>query len=195
VRPMGRLRTLVSLVCALVLAGALTPAIQGQETKRQPSYRVQPGDILQISVWKEEGLDREVLVRPDGGISFPLVGDVDADGKAVEELRTEIAQRIERYIPDPVVTVEARQILGSRVYVIGKVNRPGAYVMSRDLDVMQALSVAGGTTSFAALNNIQILRRTNGKQIAIPFRYGDVEHGRALEQNILLRSGDILVVP
>jgi len=192
---MGRLRTLVSLVCALGLAWALSPGVQGQETKRQPSYRVQPGDILQVSVWKEEGLDREVLVRPDGGISFPLVGDVNADGKAVEELRAEIAQQIERYIPDPVVTVEVRQIFGNRVYVIGKVNQPGAYVMTRDLDVMQALSVAGGTTPFAALNNIQILRRTNGKQIAIPFRYGDVEHGRALAQNILLRSGDILVVP
>ena len=113
----------------------------------------------------------------------------------MDELRTEIAGRISRYIPEPVVTVEARQILGNQVYVIGKVNQPGALVMTRDLDVMQALSIAGGTTPFASPNNIKILRRQNGQQTAIPFRYGDVEKGKDLEQNILLRSGDVVVVP
>lgn len=159
------------------------------------SYRVQPGDVLLVSVWKEEGLERQVLVRPDGGLSFPLVGDLDARGKSVDELRSEIAARISRYIPDPVVTVEARQILGNQVYVLGKVNKPGAFVMTRELDVMQALSIAGGTTPFASPNDIRILRRQKGQQTDIRFRYGDVEKGKNLEQNILLKSGDIVVVP
>ncbi len=160
-----------------------------------PGYRVLPGDILDISVWKEQDLTQEVLVRPDGGFSFPLAGDVSATGKTVEQVRQELVSRIGKYIPDPVVTVALKQINGNTVYVLGKVNRPGEFVVRGHLDVMQALAMAGGTTPFAALNDINILRRTNGQQIAIPFRYGDVEDGRDLKQNIILKSGDIVVVP
>jgi polysaccharide biosynthesis/export protein len=134
-------------------------------------------------------------VRSDGGLSFPLAGELDAAGKTVEELREAIDQRLQKYIPNAVVTVAVKLIGGNRVYVIGKVNRPGEFSFNRALDVMQALSLAGGTTSFAALNDIKILRRENGKQQSIEFRYADVESGRKLEQNILLKSGDTVVVP
>ena len=159
------------------------------------AYTVKPGDLLEVSVWKEADLQREVLVRPDGGFSLPLVGDVSATGRSVEELQQEIAGRLEKYIPDPVVSVAVQQIVGNAVYVIGKVNRPGQLLLNHDLDVMQALSIAGGTTPFASLNKIIILRRQGERQLAIPFRYGDVEDGENLDQNIILQSGDVVVVP
>jgi polysaccharide export outer membrane protein len=159
------------------------------------TYRVQPGDVLFVSVWKEPDLQLQVLVRPDGGLSFPLAGDVSASGLTVEALSTEIATRLRKYIPEAVVTVAVKELGGNRIYVIGKVNRPGEYPFSRPLDVMQALSLAGGATPFASLNDVRVLRREEGRQIAIPFHYGEVERGRNLEQNIELRTGDTVVVP
>jgi polysaccharide export outer membrane protein len=160
------------------------------------AYLVQPGDILEISVWKEEGLQQEVLVRPDGGLSFPLAGDFKAQGKSLVEIQKIISERLSQYIADPVITVSAKQLLGNRIYVIGKVNKPGEYIVNRYVDVMQALSMAAGMTPFSAVNDIKILRRDeDGKQQAIEFRYGDVEDGDDLEQNIILKNGDVVVVP
>lgn len=160
-----------------------------------PRYQVQPGDILQVTVWKEEDLQREVLVRPDGGISFPLAGDVQAAGRTVDQVQEELAAKIESYIPEPVVTVAVKQVVGNRVYVVGRVNKPGEIIMGHELTVMQALSLAGGVTPFAALNRVHVLRRDNGVERSIPFRYGDVEKGRGLSQNIVLQNGDVVVVP
>ncbi len=188
-------------VLALLAANPYTwTSLKAQEEAnvapgRSAIYTVRPADILEISVWKDENLQREVLVRPDGGISFPLVGDIKAQGKSVEEIRLEVARRLKRYIPNPVVTVVVKEILGNRVYVIGKVNEPGEFVVGRYVDVMQALSMAGGTATFASVNDIKILRRVGNKQTAIPFRYSDIEKGRKLEQNIILQDGDVVVVP
>lgn len=159
------------------------------------AYRLQPGDVVTISVWKEQDLQREVLVRPDGALSFPLAGEINVDGKTVEELRLALGERLAKYVPDPVVTVAVKAIGGNRVYVMGKVNRPGEFPFSSPLDVMQALSLAGGTTPYAEVNDIVILRRDNGAQRAMTFRYGDVERGKNLNQNFLLQSGDTVVVP
>jgi polysaccharide export outer membrane protein len=159
------------------------------------AYLIQPGDVLEVSVWKEENMLKQVLVRPDGGLSFPLAGDVQASGKSVVELQSLITERLTKYIPDPVVTVSTQQLNGNKVYVIGKVARPGEFVASRYMDVVQALSVAGGMTPYAAANKIKILRRENGNLTAIPFRYGDIEKGEHLEQNIVLQSGDVILVP
>lgn len=158
-------------------------------------YRIQPGDILEISVWNEESLLRQVLVRPDGGLSYPLVGDLQAAGKSIGELQLLVTEKLQKYIPDPVVTVSTQQLSGNKVFVIGKVARPGEFVANRDMDVVQALSVAGGMTPYAAENKIKILRRKEGKLSAIPFRYGDIEKGENLDQNIILKSGDVVVVP
>jgi polysaccharide export outer membrane protein len=158
-------------------------------------YTLQPGDVLSISVWKEPDLQAELLVRPDGGLSFPLAGDLQAQGQSVEQLQLQLTEKLKKFIPDPVVTVSVKLIGGNRIYVIGKVNRPGEYPLYRPIDVMQALSLAGGTTPFAAVNDIEILRRDGGKQHAIGFRYGDIEKGKSLEQNMLLQSGDTVVVP
>jgi polysaccharide export outer membrane protein len=133
-------------------------------------YLLQPGDALIVSVWKEPELQAELLVR-------------------------QIESRLQRYLPDAEVTVAVKQIGGNYVYVIGKVNRPGQFSFSRPLDIMQALSLAGGATPYADVNDIRVLQRGNGGQRAVPFRYGEVERGRHLEQNIQLRSGDTVVVP
>jgi polysaccharide export outer membrane protein len=156
---------------------------------------VLPGDRLQVSVWKEPDLQLEVLVRPDSAFSFPLAGDISTKGRSVVELQTELTQRLGRYISSPVVTVSVIEVLGNKIYVIGQVNRPGDFVVNPRVDVMQALSMAGGLTAFANTNDIKILRRTGSRQSAISFKYNDVLKGRDLEQNILLQSGDIVVVP
>ena len=158
-------------------------------------YAVEPGDFLRVSVWKEEDLQQELLVRPDGGISFPLAGDLMAAVRTVAEIRDVIVERIEEYIPEPEVTVQVLQIQGNTVYVMGKVNRPGVFVMTKQLDVTQALALAGGLATFADAGNISILRRDGGSQQAITFNYKDVEYGRSLDQNILLHPGDVVVVP
>jgi polysaccharide biosynthesis/export protein len=160
------------------------------------TYTVKPGDTLQVSVWKEPDLQQPVLVRPDGGFSFPLAGQMDARGKTVLELQQELTTRLKKYISDPVVTVSIQDTKGNKVYVIGQVTKPGDFVVGMRVDVMQALSMAGGTTPFANLGDIMILRRTEtGQQQALPFRYTDVVRGKNLDQNIILQAGDVVVVP
>jgi polysaccharide export outer membrane protein len=184
------------LVAAILMTTA-TPLLAQDEGKMGTvsDYHVNPGDILLVSVWKEEGLEQEVLVRPDGKFSFPLAGDVLAEGHSIEEIRAELTEKLAKYIPDLVVSVSVRQIVGNKVYVIGQVNRPGEIVANPRVDVMQALSIAGGTTPFAELNGIRILRRTGGVLTTIEFRYRDMEKGKRLSQNIVLKAGDVVVVP
>jgi len=159
------------------------------------SYIVKPGDILQISVWGEENLQGEVLVTPDGGFSFPLAGHLNSTGKTAYELQDMVSERLSKYLSAPIVTVSIGQINGNVIYVIGQVKNPGAFVMNHTLDVMQALSLAGGATPFAALNDIRILRRGPAGQVALAFEYSDVSRGKRLDQNIQLQSGDVVVVP
>jgi polysaccharide export outer membrane protein len=159
------------------------------------SYKVLPGDVLFISVWKEEDLQLEVLVRPDGAFSFPLAGEISTRNRSVLELEEEVTERLSRYISEPVVTISVQEVLGNKIYVIGQVARSGVFTVNPQVDVIQALSMAGGPTPFASLNDIKILRRTGNQQLAISFRYDDVIKGRNLEQNIILQSGDVVVVP
>jgi len=170
-------------------------ALAQGSAQQSTAYLVKPGDTLVISVWKEEDLLHEVIVRPDGGFSFPLAGDVTAAGRTVEMIRIELTSKLTRYIPDLVATVMVTAFDGNNIYVIGQVTNPGAFVMNPRVDVMQALSLAGGTTPFAELNDIKILRRKGAVQSVLQFRFNDVARGRNLEQNILLESGDVVVVP
>ncbi|HEY2201430.1 MAG TPA: polysaccharide biosynthesis/export family protein [Solirubrobacteraceae bacterium] len=159
------------------------------------SYLVQPGDSLAITVWKEQDLQGEFLVRPDGGLTFPLAGNIEAGGHTIEEIRTALTARLVKFVPDPVVTVGVKAVNGSMIFVVGKVNHPGNFPLIRPIDVMQALSLAGGATPFADVDGIRILRREGERQVVFRFRYDDVRRGRALSQNILLQSGDTVVVP
>jgi polysaccharide biosynthesis/export protein len=184
----------LSLLTALSLFGPFSQAA-GTEAAQPEAYLIQPGDVLQIVVWKEQDLQTEVVVRPDGGVSFPLSGDLKAAGSTAEVLRDTLRERLSKYIPDPVVTVTVKIANGNRIYVAGKVNRPGEFPLARPTDVMQALALAGGATPFAKVNEIRVIRREGGQQTVLSFRYDDVAMGRRLEQNILLRSGDTVVVP
>jgi polysaccharide export outer membrane protein len=176
-------------------SGLVGLLLVGSALAQEAGYTVKPGDTLTISVWKEPDLQGPVLVTPDGAFSFPLVGQVDARGKTVTELQNILAAKLSKFIADPVVTVSVQDIRGNKVYVIGQVNRPGEFIVNPRVDVMQALSMAGGTTPFAALGDIIILRRTGTQQEALRFDYTDLVKGRNLQQNIELRSGDIVVVP
>lgn len=172
---------------------ASTPV--GMNPAMTPGYLLQPGDVLQVAVWKETDLTLEVLIRPDGGMTFPLAGELQASGHTVAELTAMLEKRVRKFEPDAVVTVVVKAATGNRVYVIGKVQRPGDFPLNRPTDVMQALSLAGGATPFADTNGIRILRRDGERQSSIAFHYSEVERGRRLDQNILLKSGDTVVVP
>jgi len=160
-----------------------------------PYYTIGPGDILEISVWQDERLNRKVVVPPDGVISYPLIGDINVKGFTVADLRKIITERLKDYIPDAIVTVMLVEINNLKAYVIGKVNRPGEYPIDLDTNVMQILAMAGGLTPFADSDKIIILRKEGEKIIKIPFNYDEVAHGKKLEQNIILKRGDVVVVP
>lgn len=191
---------------ALTLGGLLFAAAGQADDSSTPAgvspaeivtgtYTVNPGDILEISVWKEQDLQRQSLVRPDGYFSFPLTGDIRAEGRTIEQVRQEVGSRVSRFVPEPVVSVSILEPRGSKVYVIGQVQRPGEFPINRFVDVVQALSMAGGTTPFAQLDSIKILRREGNTQLAIPFAYGDIAAGKRLQQNIVLKPGDTVLVP
>ena len=159
------------------------------------SYLVGPGDVLEISVWRDETLSRELVVPPDGMLSFPLIGDVLVTGMTVAQVRDVIRNRLVEYVPDASVTVILKTINSLRAYVIGQVKNPGTFAITMETRVMHLLSMAQGLTPFASERDIHILRHTNNTVEKIPFNYRDVVRGSNLEQNILLRSGDVIVVP
>jgi len=184
-----------SATLRLGLAGALLAGLAAPVAAAEAPYTLNPGDVLTISVWKEEGLEREVVVLPDGKIAFPLVGHVHAAGMTPEALQAAMAEKLSPFIPDPAITVSVKQTAGNFVYVVGQVRQPGAFPINGVVDVMQALSLAGGLTPFASDGRIVVLRRDGAQQRSIPFDYGEVEGGHALESNIELRPGDVVVVP
>jgi polysaccharide export outer membrane protein len=181
----------VGIFFALCIA-ALPPWTQAADPD---GYVLQPGDVVNVSVWREPDLQRIILVRPDGGISFPLAGDLMAAGQTTAQLSTALADKLAQFIPSPVVTVTLQENLGNRIYVTGRVARPGVYLINQDVNVVQALALAGGLTPFADRDDIKVLRRENGVERAIPFNYDDVQRGKRLEQNILLRPGDTVLAP
>ena len=159
------------------------------------SYRIGPGDVIEISVWKNEALSRNIVVPPDGIISFPLIGDTDINNMSVKELRENLTKRLSEYVPGAPVTVILIEVNSLKAYVIGKVNKPGEFIITPDTNVMQILSMAGGLNPFASAGNTIILRRKQNSIIKIPFDYKEVEKGKNLEQNIILKAGDVVVVP
>jgi polysaccharide export outer membrane protein len=185
-----------TIIAALVAsAGVLTITGSANAQVAGVAYAVKPGDVLAVSVWKEPDLQGPVLVRPDGTFTIPLVGEINARDKSVAELQKIVSERLVKYIADPVVTISIQEIKGNKIYVIGQVNKPGDFVVNPQVNVMQALSMAGGATAFAALDEIRILRRSGATQTALRFDYTEVLKGRKLEQNIELQAGDVVVVP
>jgi polysaccharide biosynthesis/export protein len=158
-------------------------------------YTIGPGDQLGIEVWKDTALTRLVTVLPDGKISFPLVGELEAGGKTVAQLKKEIEEKIARFVPDATITVDVRQMNSLHVYVLGRVNAPGRTILISNVNVLQALAIAGGPNTFANRTRIRIFRQEGGKTQIFSFDYDDVTAGKDLKTNIELKRGDVIFVP
>jgi polysaccharide export outer membrane protein len=172
------------------------PAAAKKSATDDPNYQIGPQDVLDISVWHEPDLSRPAVpVRPDGKISLPLINDVQASGLTPTQLATQISSDLKKLVRDPQVTVIVTQINSQRVYILGEVNRAGAYPLLPGMRVLQALSSAGGFTQFANIKKIYVLRQDNGKQVKMPFNYKDVINGKAAEENVEVKAGDTIVVP
>jgi len=160
-----------------------------------PAYVIQPNDLLEIVVWGEPDISRTVLVRPDGRISLPLVQDLQASELTPVELKEHMENRLKEYVDSPNVTVIIQAIQSYKVYVIGKIQNPGGIVVEKPITVLQALSLAGGFQEYADESGIHIVRTSGDQHRVFKFNYKDVIKGKKAEQNILLRSGDVVVVP
>jgi polysaccharide export outer membrane protein len=161
----------------------------------QDKYLLGPEDAIEISVWKEPDLTKQLVVRPDGKITYPLIGEVQASGRTVKQLQEDILKRLEKYVTDAHVTVILLKAQNYKIYVTGKVNKPGDFMVGKPVNVMQAISMAGGLTPFASPGSIMVLRTVSGKEETYPFNYKDVARGFMLEQNRMLLPGDVVVVP
>ncbi|MEJ2111857.1 MAG: polysaccharide export protein [Acidobacteriota bacterium] len=151
--------------------------------------------MLEIFVYKEPELTRKVLVRPDGRISFPLVQDLQAAGINPGELKDRIENELQTYLNAPSVTVIVDAIQSYRIFVVGKVQNPGAYMSEKPITVLQSLAFAGGFQEFADESGMTIVRTSGGKSTVMGFNYKNVIKGKNTEQNIYLKSGDVVVVP
>lgn len=190
------------LFTALILLLALFPhALAAQEkpaAEMMPpggDYIIGPGDVLFVSVWKDQAMTQTVPVRPDGKISFPLIGEVLAGGRSVAQVKEEMEGKLSRYVPDPVLTVGIHEINSLLIYVIGRVNTPGSFPLKSKVDVLQALALAGGCNAFADTKNIKVFRKVGDRTLIKEFNYNEVSTGKRLDQNITLERGDVIVVP
>jgi polysaccharide biosynthesis/export protein len=194
----------LAVVLSLVMCGCTPPvshlteaqaAAAAVATLDQATYLLGPEDTLEISVWKEPDLTKQLVVRPDGKITYPLIGEVQAAGRTVKQLQEEILKRLEKYVTDAHVTVILLKAQNYKIYVTGKVNKPGDFVIGKPVNVMQAISMAGGLTPFASPGSIMVLRTMGGKEEVFGFNYKEVAKGQFLEQNRTLLPGDVVVVP
>ena len=182
---------LIAWVCISATTGWAADKTEGLPGN---DYIIGAGDVLEISVWKNEDLTKLLTVLPDGKISFPLIGEVMAEGKTLAQFKKELESKISRYVPDPVLSVVIQQLNSNMIYVIGKVRNPGRFALNSDIRALQGLALAGGLNPFAEQNKIRIFREEGGKTLIFHFRYDDVSTGKRMEQNIWLKRGDIIVV-
>lgn len=162
---------------------------------KSKDYIIGADDVLDVSVWKEQDLTRSLQVRPDGKISMPLIGDVQAAGMTAGQLAKSIGDRLKKYLTAPQVTVILTQINSQKVYVTGEVTRPGAYPVLPGMTILQAITSAGGLTQFANSKKIFLMRNEDRIQAKYPFNYKDVLDGRKAEENLAVKAGDTIVVP
>lgn len=191
-------------LCFLILSTSVPAyaATENQDSVKIPAatshpagYLLRSGDVIHINVWKEEGLDQELQILPDGTVDFPLIGTFTAAGLTTAQVRDLVREKLKPFIPSANVTVMVKEARGNSVSVMGQVSRPGDVMMTRPINVLQALSQAGGLTTFADGDDIVILRTVDGKRTSISFDYDAVTNGHELESNIQLEPGDVIVVP
>jgi polysaccharide export outer membrane protein len=195
------------LVAAFLLAvqvgtgGCLQQEVQYRGAAVPPNeFLIGPEDVLVVTVWRNQELSKEVIVRPDGKISLPLLGDITAAGLTAEALSKQVADKLVEFMSTPTVSVQVKEINSYYIFAAGEVTRPGKIVLKSFTNVVQGLSYAGGFTVFASRNNVHVLRNVKNsqgetKQVMIPVPYLDIVKGRNLEANIILKAGDVIVVP
>ncbi len=189
---MKRTRILFFCLMAMIVGLAVTAAAGGT----QDSYRIGSGDILEIETWKEPDFSRkEVLVRPDGKITFPLLNEIQAAGQTPMALKKEFEARVRKYVPDAVVTVNVKEAGSQKFYVVGEVEETGEYALLKPLTVLQAFALAGGFTEWAAKDEIILLRVEDGKNKIYRINYKEIVKGEHLEQNLRLKADDTIIVP
>lgn len=170
------------------------PPMPSTGSQPELSYRLGPEDQLRISVWENKELSLDLVVRPDGKISMPLLQDVVAEGLTAAQLAENIREGLSAYVVNPEVTVIVLQVNAPKYYIIGYVGRPGTYPLRGDTSILQALALAGGLTQFASPRSIKLIRATRGKQEVKKINYYNLidDGGKG---NYLLKSGDTIVVP
>ena len=171
------------------------PNLKGPKSASPPPYVVQPNDLLEIYVWKDANLTRKVVVRPDGRISFPLIQDMLVAGLSPETIKYEIEKKLKDFIDAPNVTVIVEAIQSYKVFVTGKVAKPGVLTAEKPISVLQALALAGGFQDFANLAEMVIIRNTGEDTVLFRFNWVEAVKGKNFNQNILLKNGDVIVVP
>lgn len=183
------------------LVGCFAQEVEYRDTSVPPiEFLIGPEDVLVVTVWRNQELSKEVIVRPDGKISLPLIGDMTAAGLTAQVLSKQIADGLAEFMSTPNVSVQVKEINSYHFFVVGEVVKPGKHVLKSYASVLQGISYAGGFTMFASRNNVHVLRNVkNGqgvqRQIMIPVPYTDLVRGKNLEANIILKAGDVIVVP
>ena len=192
------MRQIYGMVVLVLMVLAMITPLYAADPEPMPAvldYTIGPGDLLEISVWNNPALTKPVTVMPDGKFHFPLIGEVVASGKTLSVLQKELDQKISAFVPDPNLSVMVQQVNSMPIYVIGKVNQPGRFMLNTNVNVLQALAMAGGLNPFAKSGKIRIFRETDGDTRMLPFEYDRVVQGENMEQNIRLIRGDVVVVP
>jgi polysaccharide export outer membrane protein len=193
---MKRLGVLKGLLIAFVLISAAEGrAAEKPAAKPHKDYVIAAGDVLDISIWKNEELTKIIVVLPDGKISFPLIGEVMAEGKTVAALKKELVTKLSHYVPNPTLSVVVQQVNSMLVYVVGKVNEPGRFLLTSNIRVLQGIALAGGLDPFARKGDIKVFREEGDETRIFKFNYNVVSKGKDLSQNIKLKRGDVIVVP
>jgi polysaccharide export outer membrane protein len=186
------MRGLINLIFLLMISMKVGPTLA---VDAPDIYRLRQGDKVLISVWREETLQREVVVLPDGSVTFPLIGRVEVAGLSTPEVEQSITAKLKKYFPEPIVTVVIVGIDGNRAYVTGKVMHPGSLIINGPITVLQAISIVGGFDKFADESSIKVIRaRPDGQEI-LRVDYKDIISGKNVSTNIQLKAGDTLVVP
>lgn len=210
--PIAASASLVWLVCtgapavAQEPSKAPAPAAQTASSPAAPSpaaasitvpadYVLGPEDVLGIVFWRERDMSADVVVRPDGRISLPLLNDVDVDGLTPDQVRERVAELAKKFIEDPNVTVVVKQINSRKVYITGNVERPGTFPLLRATTVLQLIALAGGLKEFANAGDIVLVRTEGTKQESFTFNYDQLKNRKNLSQNIFLKPGDTIIVP
>lgn len=207
----GSGRACFVLACVLVLAGPSSVVAQrsaegsGGTPPEEPThttglpppadYLIGPDDVLSVLFWQEKDLSAEVVVRPDGHITLPLLNDLKASGLTPEQLRVRVIEEARQYIEEPNATVIVKEVNSRKVFITGEIQKPGAYALTGSTTVLQLIATAGGLTEYANSKNILIMRMVNGQQATYRFNYREILGRRNFHQNIELKPGDTIIVP